>query len=67
MLNPNNQVMEKKREKIQDQKQVPKEVGSNLTGTALKGKPGHERDIDTKTFEEASSSAPPDKPGSPKG
>lgn len=43
--------MEKKKD-MQDEKPVPKEVGSNLTGAALKGKPGHDRDIDAKTFEE---------------
>ena len=44
--------MEKTKENQQDKKPVPKEIGSNLTGTALKGKPGHQRDIDAKTFEE---------------
>jgi hypothetical protein len=51
--------MEKKERKQQDKKPVPKEVGSNLTGTALKGKPGHQRDIDTKIFEAAGETKAP--------
>lgn len=35
-----------------DEKSAPQELGSNLTGAALKGKPGHERDIHTETFNE---------------
>ena len=33
----------------QDEKSAPKEIGSNLTGAALKGKPGHERDVTAQT------------------
>ena len=28
-----------------NEEQVPKEIGSNLTGTAVHAKPGHQRDI----------------------
>lgn len=45
--------METKRGRIQEKKPVPREIGSNLTGTALSGKPGHERDVNIKTFEPA--------------
>ena len=35
---------------------VPREIGSNLTGTAVAGKPGHKRDIPPETY--GSDSAP---------
>jgi len=28
-----------------NEEQIPKEIGSNLTGTAVHAKPGHQRDI----------------------
>ena len=34
----------------QDEKSAPKEIGSNLTGADLKGKPGHERDVTAETL-----------------
>lgn len=35
----------------QEENHVSKEVGSNLTGTAVPGKPGHQRDIPPETYQ----------------
>lgn len=40
----------------QKENSVPREIGSNLTGTAVAGKPGHQRDIPPETY--SSDSAP---------
>ena len=45
--------MENKSGNKDDKTPAARETGSNLTGTALKGKPGHQRDIDPQKFEEA--------------
>ena len=34
--------------------EIPKEIGSNLTGTAIHAKPGHERDIPIDKYVEES-------------
>lgn len=49
----------------QKENSVPREIGSNLTGTAVAGKPGHQRDIPPETYIDDSASAettnPPEK------
>ncbi|SMC45467.1 hypothetical protein [Pedobacter africanus] len=45
-----------------DEKSAPREIGSNLTGAALKGKPGHERDIPAAAFNDDGEAKATDKP-----